>query len=151
MNKKIYLCGFVYDTADMSAQEIEADIEKNFEDHYHGKAVIANLKIEEDKVEMCLYRTFPEEIAAHLPYGRYNSILGAEIFCIDEDLILGSRLEGNVCKARTGPVGFGYYYSDTVDIFIETYEKNCCLLDVRRPKDVKFLGNTNMIRWCMTL
>ncbi len=148
-NKKIFLCGLVYDTAEMSAQEIEADIERRFNEFYKMEAVKVELKIEDNKLEMCLHRSFPEKIEVHLPYGRYNSIMGPEIFCIDQDLILGKRLEGNVCKAKTVPVGFGYYYSDAVDYFVKVYKKNSRLLKVRRPKDVQFSGNKDMIRWCM--
>lgn len=150
-NNKLFLCGFVYDTAQMSADEIKAEIEKNFEDYYHGKAVIADLKIEDNKVELCLQRSFKDKsVEALLPYDNIGYEKDPLIFCIDQDFLLGSRLESNVCKERIAGVGFGYYYTDQVSYFTDIYKKNCKLLKVRKPKDVMFKGTNDSITFTLT-
>lgn len=150
-NNKLFLCGFVYDTAQMSADDIKAEIEKNFEDYYHGKAVIADLKIEDNKVELCLQRSFKDKsVEALLPYDNIGYEKDPLIFCIDQDFLLGSRLEGNVCKEKIGGVGFGYYYTDQVSYFTDIYKKNCKLLKVRKPKNVMFKGTNDSITFTLT-
>ena len=150
-NDKLFLCGFVYDTAQMSADEIKADIEKNFEEYYHGKAVIADLKIEDSKVELSLYRSFKDKSVEYsLPYKNIGYEKDPLVFCIDQDYLLGSRLEGNVCKEKIGGVGFGYYYNNQVSYFTDIYKKNCRLLKVRKPKDVMFKGTNDSITFTIT-
>lgn len=148
---KLFLCGFVYDTTQMTADEIKADVEKHFEEYYHGKAVIADLKIGDDKVELCLQRSFKDKsVEELLPYDDYGYENDPVIFCIDEDFLLGSKLKGNVCKEKIRCVGFGFYHTDQVSFFIDVYKKNCKLLNVRKPKEVKFKGTNDSITFTLT-
>lgn len=139
-NNKIFLCGFVYDTTQMTAEEIKADIERHFNEYYGGKAVSVDLKIEDSKVDLTMHRCFNDNVG--LPYNTFGGGTFPSIFCIDQDFILGNRLEGNVCKESNGGYGFGYLGSDYEEDFFDIYRKNCKILKVRKPKKLDFKGTS---------
>ena len=143
MNKKIFLCGQIYDLFITTAREIQDDIQYRINEFYggHSDRALVTVKIEDGKVDIEIRREYVKGVEECLPY---NTIFNNEhnIFCIDSDILLGNKFKDTKLMDEPGGVGFGYYYSWPVSEFIQLYKDNCKSLNASRPKKMEFVGDS---------
>ena len=147
MNKKIFICGQVYDLSVITDLELRNDIQGRINEYYkcHSDRFLVDVKIEEGQVEIVLYRRYKEDIDSILPYDTYFND-EHNIFCIDSDLLLGRDFKDSLLVKDPGGVGFGYYYSWPVSEFIQLYKDNCKSLKASIPKKIEFEGDKRHIK-----
>lgn len=141
MNKKIFLCGRVYDLNTLSELKIQEDIQKRIDIFYGGQNKgLATVKIENEQISIEVLRHFEDSVPSHISYGEDS------IFCIDSDLLLGNGIEESVLVEKPQCVGFGYLYSWPVREFLDLYKKNCKLLGIPKPKTVNvYIDNKRLL------